>query len=230
MFEVDTMEGSIAEVLGGRSPPSNGDRGALHLELKVADTVSDSTWEEGGVAGMLLHRIAQVADDLDRGTIVEPQLIAEGIDLWEKYLHRTLFERLSELADPPWTPCAGATREAREQHERAPQRMMRLRALLGAYAAGLPNARAGLVFGLRSELRVDRAWICFEGKHPYSCSPVALYPIVSDRLLPALVRSRRKTNGLENRVLVYLTRSVFPDRAALRYEATHPLQSLGPAA
>jgi hypothetical protein len=187
----------VADVMGGTRSHPNGALGELHREHEVAEP--------------LLDRIAEIANLLDAGVSVEPELIAEGIELWETYLHGRRWERLSLLADPPVSSCTGAVQEARENHERAPQRMTRLRTFLEAYSAGLPNARGMLVLGLRSDVLVDRAWICFEEEHPFSGLFRRFSPAMNGRTPRALAQNLKETNALEEKVQHYLARPAGPD-------------------
>jgi hemerythrin-like domain-containing protein len=197
-----------ADALGEFRPKPNGAQDESHQEYEVPGRFSRPQRVRVGVAEPLLGRIADMADLLDGGMNVEPEQIAEGIELWETYLHGNRWERLSVLADPPVSSCTEAVGVARENHERAPERMTRLRALLEAYSAGLPNARGELVLGLRSEVLVDRAWGCFQERHLFSSPSGRLSPATNERTTRALARDLKETSALEEKVQQYLARGV----------------------
>lgn len=196
------------DALGGFRSQSNGAQEESHQESKVAGGFPPLQRVQASVAGSLLDRIADMADLLDGGANVEPEQVAEGIDLWETYLHGDRWERLSRLADPPESSCSAAIGEARENHERASERMAFLRALLEVYSAGFTNARASLVLGLRSEVLVDRAWDCFQERHWFSTPRGKLSPATNEQAPRALTSDQAETRALEEKVQQYLAGGV----------------------
>jgi hypothetical protein len=197
-----------ADALRGFSTPPNAAREESHQGSEVMGRFPPLQRAQVGVAALLLDRIANMADLLDGGVNLEPEQIAGGLDLWERYLHGDRWELLSLLADPPVSSCSAAIGAARENHERASERMALLRTLLEAYSAGLPDARAKLVLGLRSEVLVDRAWDCFQERHRFSTPRRELSPPTNEQTPRALTSDQAGTRALEEKVQQYLARVV----------------------
>jgi hypothetical protein len=190
----------------------------LHRAHELDDPISELRREHVEVAGPLLDRMAKIADLLDDGTNVEPAQIAEGIELWEAYLHGTHRTRLGVLGELPASSCAVAVREVRENHLRAPERMARLRTFLEAYSVGLPDARGMLALGLQSDVLVDRAWVSFEEEHPFACLSGRLSRTTNERVRRAFAKNLKETNALEEKVQRYLAQRVAnrPDALEIR--------------
>jgi hypothetical protein len=197
-----------ADALRGFGTKPNGAREESHPGSEVMGRSLPLQRAQVGVAALLLDRIANMADLLDGGANLEPEQLAGGLDLWERYLHGDRWERLSLLADPPVSSCRAAIGAARENHERASERMALLRTLLEAYAAGLPNARAKLVLALRSEVLIDRAWDCFQERHRFSTRGRKLSTPTNEPDPRTLTSDQAGTRALEEKVQQYLSRGV----------------------
>jgi hypothetical protein len=193
-----------ADALGGFRSQTNGAREESHQGSEVMGRFLPLQRAQVGVAALLLDRIANMANLLDGGASVVPEQIAEGIDLWETYLHGDRWESLSLLADPPVSSCSAAIGEARENHELAPVRMARLRTLLESYSSGLRNARAKLVLELRVEVLVDRTWVCFQERHRFSTPRGKLLPGTNEQTPRAVTSEQKVTRLLEEKVKQYL--------------------------
>lgn len=181
------------------------------------DPLAELQREHAEVAGPLLERMERLAELLDQGSRVPPDVIAEGIELWQGYVHGVHARRLQLLGSAKAIACGPGLREVLEDHRRSAQRLRPMRALLERYRAGAGHGREALALALRAGARVDLVWVRFEEVHPLACLREKLGKADLEALTAPFRVDRADAEALEARVRAYLARPIgeMPDRLEL---------------
>lgn len=183
-----------------------------------SDPLEELTREHLEVARPLLDRIDRIADQLEAGTRIPAGELAEGIELWDQYLHGVHLDRLEALQIEKSAKCGPGLAEVLEDHYRSRQRMGRLRELVADYEAGKAHARVALALSLRSDSYVDRVWLRFEEEHPFSCLARALSPVERAEAVRRFQEDGGAAEQIEDRIHQFLSRAIqtAPDTFEIR--------------
>lgn len=176
--------------------------------------------EHDEVVRPLLDRMSRLADLLDSGTHVSPDLVREGVELWKTYVHEVHGAELNHLQSAKSLRCGPGLSEVLEDQNRSTQRMDRLHELIEDYRAGRPHGRTALALALRSAAYVDRIWTGFEEEHPFACLAEQLSPEELSKLATKTRSHRDRAAHLEDLVRAYLRKPVRVAPGALEIRCT----------
>ncbi len=181
------------------------------------DPLAELQREHAEVAEPLLRRMERIADLLDQGSHVPPEVIAEGVELWQGYVHGVHARRLQLLSSVKAIACGPGLHEVLEDHRRSPQRLGPLRALLERYHLGAGHGREALALALRAGAHVDLVWVRFEEVHPLACLREQLGKVELSTLAAQFRTDRAEAEALEARVRAYLAQPIgeMPERVEL---------------
>jgi hypothetical protein len=146
-----------------------------------------------------------LTEDLD----VPPEVIEEGLVLWESYLthlhdlHVGQF-RLVGLNEEHAARCAVPLVDLEGDPDRGSYRVRAIRAMWSGYNFHVGGYRELLGLVLVGEAQAELAWEGFEEDYAKTCLPTHLTPSVVQEWSAALDRSEREAPELRARVQVYL--------------------------
>jgi len=175
----------------------------LQLELRT---------EREQVLEPLLHRLQLLGKNLTEGLEVPPEVIEEGLVLWEAYL-RTLHDthvgqfRLAGASEDHPERCAVPLAEIESDPDRGIYRIRAIRAMASGYKAHVGGYRMLLGLILDGEAHAELAWEGFEEDYAKTCLPTHLTPTVVREWTAALDQSRHETLPLREKVREYLVRT-----------------------
>lgn len=180
--------------------------------------LAELTREHEEIVLPFLKRMDQIANLLDSGANVSPEVISEGVELWSEYLHGIHGDRLEMLRSAKSLSCGPELQQVLEDRTHSTQRIKQLPELLNRYRAGLPHGRAALAQVLRTGVYVDLVWTRFEDEHPLSCLARQLTAAELEAIANQFQENQAAVALLEGRIHRFLERpiGVVPDTLEIR--------------
>lgn len=192
-----------------RSPAT---KGTVSSATLVARLQKDLREERQQVLEPLLARLRAIGQRLGAEQDVPPEVIEEGLVLWEEYLtllhnrHVGQF-RLAGPSDEHPDRCAVPLIDIEGDPDRGAYRIRAIRAMWSGYNFHVGGYRNLLGLILVGETQAELAWEGFEEDYAKSCLPSHVSPLVVQEWTAALDRSEREAPLLREKVLRYLTRT-----------------------
>jgi hypothetical protein len=187
-------------------------------DAPLASPIDELRRDDFEVVRPFLTRMTDLAQLLDAGTRVSPELISDGVDLWKAYLHEVRDSRLEMLRSAKSLACGPGLDDAIDDHGHSQQRMTQLSELVKSYRAGRPHSETALAVALRAGALVDRSWVGFEETHPFSCLADQLTHEELRALRSQFQANQETDSTLTDRIHAYLSRPIehAPDGLEIR--------------
>lgn len=160
----------------------------------------------------LLRRISELGERLRQGQDVPPDVISEGLDLWQLYVDRLhdvhIGQFVAARASIPHTQaCSLPMAEIEQEPERAAHRIHESRSMLEGYRSRPPFYRALLALSLLGNSTAELSWEGFEEDFAGQCLPDHLTPTALGQWRTSLVETRQKGEEARRQVAAYLART-----------------------
>ncbi len=187
-------------------------KGTIPAEEFVAQLQSDLRTEREKVLEPLLHRLQAMGKYLTEEHDVPPEIIEEGLVLWEMYLRRLhdlhigQFHVAGPREDHP-EPCALPLMEIENDPDRGAYRIRVIRAMESSYKFHVSGYRELLGIVLTDEAQAELAWEGYEEDYAKTCLPTHLSQAAVDAWATVLEQSRNGTTVLRDKVREYLERT-----------------------